>query len=348
MIKVHYFNSSQVEIAKQWNQFIHNHPSSHCYHLVEWKSIIDQAFRLKGYYLYATKNSGEICGICPLILSKSLLFGTYITSIPFFNYSGILATDPNVEIVLLQEAEKIARQLKASYIEFRHRQALNLDLPTRSHKVRMILKLPVKDPEILWKGFKAKLRSQIKRAQRESMTVKFGGIELVPSFYEVFSANMRDLGTPVWTMEIFRQIASRFSDGSTVCIVELDGRPIAAAFLIGYKDLIEIPSASSLREFNRLSPNMLLYWSVLEYACLQGYRYFDFGRSSPGTGTYKFKEQWGADPEPLHWQYWLNKGHSLPNLNPNNPKYTLMIKTWQKLPLRLSRTIGPLISRHLP
>ena len=83
-------------------------------------------------------------------------------------------------------------------------------------------------------------------------------------------------------------------------------------------------------------------------AAKRGINIFDFGRSSPDGGTYKFKKQWGAQPETLHWQYWLKNGQELPELNPQNPKYQLMIKTWQKLPVPITKIIGPLISRNLP
>ena len=348
MIKVFCYRAQQKNIRQAWNEFVYQHPSSQCYHLFEWKDIIEQAFRLQSFYLYAQNgSSGEICGVLPLIFSKSFVFGRYLTSIPFYNYSGILGRNKDVETALLTKAIETAQRVKASHIELRHCKESTLELPVKTHKVRMVLELP-DDPEVLWKGFKAKLRSQIKRAQRENMTVKLGGNDLLDDFYEVFSINMRDLGTPVWGKGIFHQMVSKFPNTSKICMVYLDKRPIAAGFLIGFKEYMEIPSASSLREYNRLSPNMLLYWSVLEYACKAGYRYFDFGRSSPDSGTFRFKKQWGAVPETLHWQYWLNDGESLPELNPQNPKYAMIIKTWQKIPVPITKIIGPMISRHLP
>ena len=347
MVKVVNYVSNQKDIPEKWNEFVLNHPDSQCYHLFEWKGIIEQSFGLNSFYLYAVTDDGEICGILPLIFSNSFLFGRFLTSVPFYNYGGILASDNETESALLDQAKTVAKRIRASHIEFRHCKASSLQLQTKTHKVRMVLELP-KDPETLWKGFKAKLRSQIKRAQREAMEVKFGGHDLTNDFYTVFSINMRDLGTPVWTDEVFRRAIDTLPGQSKICVVYFDDKPVAAGFLVGFKEYLEIPSASSLRDYNRLSPNMLLYWSVLEYACREGYRYFDFGRSSPDSGTYKFKKQWGALPETLHWQYWLRDGEALPEINPQNPKYAIMINTWQKLPLRLSKIIGPHISRHLP
>jgi hypothetical protein len=143
-------------------------------------------------------------------------------------------------------------------------------------------------------------------------------------------------------------VLENLPDASWICTVWLGSTPVAAGFLVGYRDMIEIPWASSLRRYNRLSPNMLLYWSVLQFAVERGYQVFDFGRSSPDSGTYKFKAQWGAEPVPLYWHYWVRGEGPLPELNPQNPKYQLAVRVWQQLPLGVTRLIGPSIVMHLP
>ncbi len=346
MISIHY-STDNSNSAKLWNDYVDAHPEGSIYHLHEWQEVIQEAFGLKSFYLYAQDNDNKVCGVLPLILSKSMVFGTYLTSIPFYNYGGILSSNDKTSKALLDEAVRIAYREKASHIEFRHREAIMQSLPTKTHKVRMLLPLP-QEASILWTGFKSKLRSQIKRAQRENMTVTFGTEDVLDDFYRVFSTNMRDLGTPVWSKKIFQQVLRLFPKQTNICVVYFKNQPIAGGFLHGYKDCMEIPSASAIRAFNRLSPNMLLYWNVLEFACNEGYRYFDFGRSSPDSGTYRFKQQWGAQPETLHWQYWLAQGNSVPEINPQNPKYALAIKIWQKMPLSLANIAGPFISRNLP
>lgn len=97
-----------------------------------------------------------------------------------------------------------------------------------------------------------------------------------------------------------------------------------------------------------MSPNMLLYWSVLKFSCETGYRFFDFGRSTLGEGTYQFKKQWGAQSIQLYWHYWLREYGKLPELNPKNPKYQLAIRVWKKLPVSVTRILGPHIAKNLP
>ncbi|MFZ3137469.1 MAG: FemAB family XrtA/PEP-CTERM system-associated protein [Thermodesulfovibrionales bacterium] len=331
-----------------WTSYVMDSPLSHCYHQVGWKNVIEQSFGHNTYYLLAENSSGKIKGILPLIHIKSNFFGNYMVSLPFFNYGGICADSTDAYSCLLSEAIRIAKGEKAEHIELRHMENKTIDLPVKTAKVSMRLSLPEKS-EDLWKSLPSKLRNQIRRPEKEDMHTQIGRHEELDSFYEVFSVNMRDLGTPVYSKEFFKNILKEFPESTWICSVyNKDGEPAAAGFLVGFKRMLEIPWASSQQKYNQYSPNMLLYWNVLKFACDNGYRVFDFGRSTPGEGTYRFKEQWGAKPTQLYWHYWLRNGGPLPELNPKNPKYQLAIKIWQKLPVSLTRLLGPKIVKNLP
>jgi len=217
---------------------------------------------------------------------------------------------------------------------------------TRSHKVRMLLNLP-ESSEILMKSFKAKLRSQIKKPLKEGLKSKIGGIDLLDDFYKIFSINMRDLGSPVHSKELMLNVLKEFPNESKIVMVHKDDQPLACSLVIGFKDTLKNPWASALREYSRLSPNMLLYWAMLEYACENGYAYFDFGRSSPDEGTYKFKEQWGAIPTPLHWHYIALGGQSINEEISEKSKFEKAIRYWQKIPVPITKIIGPMIRKHI-
>jgi FemAB-related protein (PEP-CTERM system-associated) len=196
-------------------------------------------------------------------------------------------------------------------VEIRTDTSTDYGLRARSSKVSMRKQLPATADELL-KSFPTKLRSQIKRAQQGATTVRIGRHEELDAFYRVFSINMRDLGTPVYSRGLFEAVLRNLPESSWICTVCIDGVPVAAGFLVGYRGTLEIPWASSLRQYNKRSPNMLLYWSVLKFAVERGYTTFDFGRSSPDSGTYRFKEQWGAQPVPLFWHYWVKDDGPLP------------------------------------
>lgn len=332
----------------RWDAFVLSSTYASCYHQTGWKEIIEKTFGHKAFYLMSENQSNGIDGILPLIQLKSRLFGNFLVSLPYVNYGGVCISNQESLDRLLREAELLAKEINVEHIEFRQTEYLCEDLPAKTNKVTMTLTLP-EDPEKLFKSFSSKLRSQIRKPQKEDMVVKIGKFAELENFYAVFSQNMRDLGTPVYALSFFKNILDTFPETSWICTVfSKDGLPVASGFLIGFKEKMEIPWASSLRRYNFLSPNMLLYWSVLKFACERGYRVFDFGRSTPYEGTYRFKEQWGAKPVQLYWHYWLKRGISRPELNPKNPKYQFAIQIWKKLPVPLTRVLGPLIVKNIP
>lgn len=312
-----------------------------------WLNVLRYGMRHEPYLLEATTN-GQTCGLLPLAFVRSALFGRFLVSLPYLNTGGVLTDDEDVARKLIDRAVELADELRVRYLELRHERAVehpNLTAKLTS-KVHMRLALPdFVGP--LWEGLKAKVRNQVRKGQREGLTVAWGRRELLPEFYAVFSENMRDLGTPVYGLGLFAQILRQFPDRSELCVVRLKDSPIAAALLLHGDGVTEVPSASSLKAYNGTCANMMMYWNLLERAIHREQAVFDFGRSSPGGGTYKFKEQWGAKPEPAVWQYYVRRG-TVGEMRPDNPKYQRMIRLWQRLPVRVTRYLGPRIVRGIP
>jgi FemAB-related protein (PEP-CTERM system-associated) len=333
--------------ATHWDEYVLSSADATGYHLLGWRKIIEESFGHPTLYLFVRDGQGHVQGVLPLVLLASKLFGRFLISIPFVNYGGLIAAGERATSDLLAAAIEGAKSLQADHIELRHARSCDIPWPSACRKVSMRLELP-KDFNILWNQFSSKLRSQVRRAQREGMTARIGGIEFLDDFYSVFARCMRDLGTPVYSKSFFTSIFEHFPKETRLCLVSLQGKPLAAGLMYAFRSRLEIPWAASDRRFNRSAPNMLLYSSVLEHACNEGFTNFDFGRSSPGSGTYRFKEQWGAKPHQLHWYYWMSHGHDIPQLNPQNPKYELAIKLWQQLPLPLANWLGPHIVKYLP
>ncbi len=179
------------------------------------------------------------------------------------------------------------------------------------------------------------------------MKAVIGGGELIDPFFKIFSINMRDLGSPVHSRRLFQEICGQFPESVKIGVVNHENTPVAAGLIFRFRDTVEIPWASSLKKFNKFSPNMLLYWSFIEYGCDQGFKYFDFGRSTPDEGTYRFKEQWGAFPVPLYWYTLTLNGHDIGNNRSDKSRYERLIQYWKRLPLPISNIIGPLIRKHI-
>lgn len=333
--------------AGSWDAFVASHPDAAIYHRYAWRSFLEAACGCQTYYLMARDGAGDVIGVLPLARLRSLLFGDFLVSLPYFTYGGPLAANPAVEEALLTEAASLARRLGVRHLELRETRARSSAWPVRTDKVSM--RLPLRSTVAAqFAAFPAKLRSQIRRPQREGAMVQRGGSELLPGFYRVFARNMRDLGTPVYGRQFFRAILTAFPGDAEIVVVSINGEAVAAGLLLHWRGVTEIPWASSLRERNRTGANMLLYWEALQSAIGRGSVLFDFGRSTVDAGTYRFKAQWGAQPLPLHWHYWLPPGRRLPDLRPSNPRFALAIRAWQRLPVWAANRLGPTIVIRLP
>ena len=330
-----------------WDCFVAQHPHGSVYHLSAWRHILAQAFG-KRWYLIAMRHGSDLCAGIPLVHMQSRLFGNFLVSMPYLNYGGLLTTDDAWNEPLLRQVQLLGQQLGARHTELRHLTPYYPDLPCSTEKVSMWLSLP-DTPDALFASFKAKLRSQVRKGEKNGLGVRVGRTELLEDFYTVLTRNMHDLGTPIYGRRFFRLILEAFPDTARLVIItDAQDQPLAGGFVLGYRDRLEIPWASSLRAYNHLQTNMWLYWQCMKYACEQGYRVFDFGRSTLDSPTCKFKEQWGAQPVQHYWHYHLAAGQPLPQLNPHNPKYHLAIEMWKRLPLTVTRWLGPAVAKHLP
>src|SRR3989339_55933 len=287
----------------RWNAYVLNHPKGISYQLFEWKEAVEAAYGFKGIYLISG-NGNKISGILPLIRVNLPFISGSLVSLPYCDAAGPLADSPEIEHQLISEASRTARTINIRRVSIRSTLPLaELDPETtiNKNKVRMLLSLPDSSEKLL-SSFKAKLRSQVKKPFKDGLTVQSGGSELLNEFYRLFSENMRDLGSPVHSRSWIKQILCRFKNKAVLFIVKMpDQTPAAGGILLCHPRAVSVPWASSLRRFNSWNPNMMLYWAFLKFASDNKYPFFDFGRSTPGEGTFGFKKQWGATPSPLHW-----------------------------------------------
>ena len=312
-----------------------------------WLRVLEQGLRHVPYLIEAVEE-GETVGLLPLAFVRSRLFGRFLVGLPYLNYGGVIAYDERVSLKLVDKAIELAEELDVRHLELRHTRALEHPrLTTRTgHKVHMIRELPT-TPAVLLKQLQSNVRNHIRKGQKNGLVVAWGAEELLPEFYNVFSQNMRDLGTPVYSRELFRAALRQFSGRVELCVVRLGTKAVAAGLLVHGWKTTEIPSASSLRPYNSTNANSLMYWNLLERAIERGQETFDFGRSTPGTSVCSFKEQWGAKPEPARWQYYMRAGN-IEDMRSDHPRYARLVKIWQRLPIGLTRLVGPPIVRGIP
>lgn len=329
-----------------WAEYVERSPDATVAHSIGWRQVIRDGLGHRPIYLMALRN-GRVTGILPLFRVQTWWRSRYLISLPWIDYGGVCADDPESAELLVSKACLLSDDYKVEFMELRSTEGKVAELAARTDKVTFLLKLQP-DAEVLWKSFNAKLRNLIRKSRKFELTTQFGGVELLREFYKIFSHNMRDLGTPVWGIGFFKGILTTFQDQARIVLVKKQDQSIAGALVLYFKDRVYIPSASAYRSSLRYAPNYCLYWSCIEKGCREGYQYFDFGRSSWHSNTFKFKKQWVAEPTQLTWQYYLCRTKEVPAINPDNPKYRLMIGLWRRLPVAIANILGPRVIRNFP
>ncbi len=331
-----------------WNEFVEPFGYAGYFQRREWLNVLRDGLQQQPWFLSAW-DEGQLVGVLPLAFVKSALFGRFLVSLPYLNTSGVLTSRDDVEVALVDEAIKLADKLDVKNLELRHEAEVeHAGLPdAMRQKVHMRLALPSTEDE-MWSALKSKVRSQIKKPRNdEKLTVAWGREDLLDEYYNIFCINMRDLGTPPFSKKLFASMLSELPNHTEICCVRYDGEPCSAAFLVHGPGVTTVPSASALRKFNRTSCNMLMYWHMLVRAIERGQTTFDFGRSSEDSGTYKFKKQWGSEAIPAVWQYYVREG-GMKDMRPDGGKYGKAIQIWQKLPVWVTKMVGPNIVRGIP
>ena len=336
----------RFEDAASWNAFVREQAGWTHFHLYEWKQVIERVFGHECIYLAQSNAGNAIEGVLPLVRVKSRLFGHFLVSMPFVNYGGPLGS-PQAVRDLAKYAADLAGADAADLLELRCRADLGLDLPVSHRKITVLLDLPSDDPDLLWKSLKAKVRSQIRRPQKEGVEVRFGRDQIEP-FFRVFCRHMRDLGTPTQPPALFRTMADVFADDLWCACAYLHGAPIAAGLGFRWDNELEMTWASALVEHNRIAPNMLLYWSFMERAINEGVELFNFGRCTPGGGTHRFKLQWGSREEPLWWYRAQRSGAKTGTPSPDDSKYSWGPRIWKRIPVPVANFVGPRVVRYIP
>ncbi|MGI8510152.1 MAG: FemAB family XrtA/PEP-CTERM system-associated protein [Gemmatimonadaceae bacterium] len=328
--------------AAEWDDFVRAQPGwSHC-HLYGWRNVIRDSFGHASIYLGAMID-GKLAGVLPLVRVKSAVFGHFLISIPFANYGGPLGSAAAVQ-ALVNHALALADGEGASVLELRSRYKLPLSLAVSHRKITVLLDMSG-GADALWKRLDGKVRSQVRRPQKDGITVRTGIDELEP-FFRVFSRHMRDLGTPTYPRSFFRAIAREFPDDVLFAVAYHEDKPIACGCGFRGHDEFEITWASALREYNRMSPNMLVYWEMMHATADSGVTTFNFGRCTPGSGTHTFKRQWGTRDEQLWWYERRAPGVSLPTEGSDAAQ--LGARIWKRVPLRIATALGPHIVRWIP
>jgi FemAB-related protein (PEP-CTERM system-associated) len=326
-----------------WDAYVSRATDAGVYHRRGWARVIERSYGHAPVYLWARDERG-VRGVLPLVLFRGALGGRSLVSLPFLDEGGLCADDAQARAALWAAAQDVATRERAGVVELRQGYPSGLPLASLGAKVSVMLDLAA-DPEAMWKRLDAKVRNQVRKATSSGLTPAWCGIEGLDDFYAVFAHNMRDLGSPVHSRRFFAAILEEFAGDARLLLVRDGARVVAGGVVMAFRDTVLVPWASSLREWRSRCPSNLLYWEVMRSACDKGLGWLDFGRSSRGGGTYKFKMQWGGQERPLPWQ--VDPSDRASVIHSDDPRYRWMIRAWQKLPVGLTTVVGPLLRKRL-
>jgi len=332
-------------LSARWDAFVIAHPQGTFFHRSGWLRVIERSFGHKGFFLYAERD-GVIEGVLPLAEVKSRLFGHSVASLPFAVYGGVAALNDEAAAALEAEAEKIARGQGAEHLEYRNLgPTRHADWPRQDLYVTFRKEI-LADEEANMLAIPRKQRAMVRKGIKNELQAAID--PNVDRFFDLYADNVHRHGTPAMPKKYFQALLDEFgADAEVLTVTGPDGQPLSSVLSFYFRDEVLPYYAGDAEAARDLAANDFKYWELLRRACARGLKVFDYGRSKQGTGSFSFKKNWGFEPQPLSYEYRLFKRDAIPQNNPNNPKYQLMIKAWRKLPIGVANWLGPFIVKNL-
>ena len=333
---------SHEQLPAQFQEHVASHRQGQLFNDGRWAQAMQQAYGTRVFYLCARRGDRTV-GTLALTLQKSLLLGARLCSLPYLDASGLLADDSAACAALLDRARLLMKEHGAGIVELRQQEVLEASLPMRTDKVT--LKMPIGPaPQQLLDGLKGPQRRNIRKVTADtSMRLLTGGADLLEDFYRVYLRNMRDLGSPPHSLRYFEVLLDLFAQAARLFVIRRGDLPLAAAVSFPHGGQLHVPWVASDRRFKKDLANSLLYWRMFCYCCQERIGTFDFGRSTRGSGTYVFKQRWGAREIPLYWHYLLADGVAPPGIAQDSLPFRVAEACWRRLPLPVAAALGPRI-----
>jgi len=333
-----------AEIISQWESYVAKAPGATFFHRAGWQAILRKVFGHRTFFLYAERN-GVIEGVLPLAQIKSLLFGNSLIALPFAVYGGVVADTTEAAAALEAEAERLAQELGVAHLEYRNVQPRHPEWPTQDLYVTFRKEITA-DDEANMLAIPRKQRAMVRKGINNKLCAEFD--TTADRFFALFADNVHRHGTPAMPKRYFEALLREFGkDCEILTVVDPAGAPLSSVLSFYFRDEILPYYAGDAEHARDFAANDFKYWALMCHAAQCGIKVFDYGRSKVGTGPYSFKKNWGFEPQPLHYEYRLYKRDGIPQNNPNNPKYKMMIEAWRRMPLSLANFLGPFIVRNL-
>ncbi len=346
-VMVGQLDSGDSAAVARWEAYVAHAPAATFFHRAAWQKLLRDVFRHRTFFLCAERD-GSIVGVLPLAQVKSLLFGNALVALPFAVYGGVVADDTAAAAALEAAAEGLAQQLGVAHLEYRNvdaRHAPHPDWPTQNLYVTFRKEI-LPDADANLNAIPRKQRAMVRKSIKNGLSSEIDAT--ADRFFALYADNVHRHGTPAMPRRYFDTLLREFGrDCEVLTVVDAAGTPVSSVMSFYFRDEVLPYYAGDAVRARELAANDFKYWELMRRACERGLKVFDYGRSKVGSGSFSFKKNWGFEPRPLHYEYRLYKRDAIPQNNPNNPKYKLMIETWRRMPIALANFLGPFIVRNL-
>ena len=317
------------EREPEWERFVQRHPQGSIFHTLPWKRFLSTYRGYEPHYRMALKGD-VVQGVLPLFSVKPLFAPKRLVSMPFCIAGGICADTPEAVQALADSAQTLCRDLNANYVELRHRLAIPGNWTDNTTYTRFHLDL-AQGEEAIWSGLRKSMRRAIKKSESHGMTVDLFNNDF-DLFFKLYSRDQKRFGTPITGYRYLKWLYETFPEAHSIARVEYQGQTAAMFMVRRYKGEVSEMIGNDRPQFRHLNPNLLLEWTLIRHAIETGQSRYDFGRSVVGSGSYHFKEGWGAIPETMHYQFYSPHGKAPANWSQGSGARGKVAKLWQLLP----------------
>lgn len=324
-----------------WDEFVLRARDGTVAHRWAWLDVVSGAYGHRVVPLAGVRD-GALVGVLPLVHMRSRLFGHHLVSMPFLDTGGLCTDhDEAVDAALSSAAANLAADCGAR-LELRHACDRPIPFVPSLHKVTLVVDLSGGE-DALWKRIDGNRRTQVRKARKAGLTASVNGGEALSALCQILAVNLRDLGSPLHRRGFFRRIMAAFGEDARIVLVHDGDRPVGAGLLLIHGDWIGMPWSGSLRACSSRAPSQLVYWQSLSYGIARGCRTFDYGRSTPDSGTYQYKRQWAGEPAQLFW-------HRLPGADAGSDvqRWQWGTRVWRRLPVPIASLAGAAVRGGIP
>ena len=326
-----------------WTAFADSRPEATFFHRIEWRRLMCDTLGFRDRYLIA-RRLGAVVGVLPMVEVRHLLFGSSFTSLPFCAYGGPLSIDADAQRALIDAAVAMARQHGVARVELRCLSPLDAASPRQS--LYSTFRAPIAPGLDDLKGIPQKRRNVVRRAI--SLGLRADVRRDADRFFELYAENARAHGTPALARRFFHALLAAFpADCDVLFVTDAQGRDLSAILNFYHRGEVLAYFAGEVAAARETNANDFKYWSLMRHAVSRGCTQFDFGRSKADTGSFQFKRLWGFTPHQLHYEYPYLPSGAVPQNNPNNPKFQLAMRVWQRLPRAIVDRVGPPLAQGL-